>query len=283
MQGILPFLRHFTYKEIKRATDGFSRIVGSDGNGPIYKAQFPDGLVATVKKIRAFEEGKYLHRELQILGRLHHRHLVKLQGFSEGQDRFLVFDYIENGSLKEFLHDPLRTPLNWRTRLQIAFDVAAALEYLHLFCDPPIHSVTISADNILLDRNFVAKLSTFGSLSSDGHQLPDSYAQDSKESIIQRNKNILFQFGVLILELVTGQSFGSEGADLMQWIQQSNFTYSMHKMVDSDLGNTYDSKELKSLLIMARMCTKIIDEPVISISQVLRYLQRKVEQSTAQA
>ncbi|XP_042398523.1 probable receptor-like protein kinase At1g49730 isoform X2 [Zingiber officinale] len=72
--------------------------------------------------------------------------------------RFLVFDYMENGRLKDYLHDPLKTPLNWRTRLQIAIDIAAALEYLQYFCEPPIYNVSISSNNIFLDENFVAKL-----------------------------------------------------------------------------------------------------------------------------
>ncbi|MQM23359.1 hypothetical protein Taro_056423 [Colocasia esculenta] len=264
------------YKEIKRGTVGFSRIIRNGPNGAIYRAQFSDGLVSVVKKVAVSEQGKdAFHRELEFLGHLHHRHLIKLQGFSEERDRFLVYDYMENGSLKEFLHDPLRTPLNWRRRLQIAIDIAAALEYLYSFCDPPVYNVTISADNIMLDRNFVAKLSPFESLSSDGCQVHGSNGENLREHVDQRERNILFQFGVLILELVTGQSFGSEGKELMQWIQQSNITHSMHNMVDSDLGSTYNPKELKSLLTIARLCTKVGDEPVISISQVLRYLQRK--------
>ena len=86
----------------------------------------------------------------------------------------------------------------------------------------------------------------------------------------------MFQFGVLILELVTGQSLGDED-ELVQWVQESGFAYSMHKMVDADLGDNYDSKELKCLLIIARLCTRRADEPVISIPQILRYLQGKVE------
>lgn len=86
----------------------------------------------------------------------------------------------------------------------------------------------------------------------------------------------MFQFGLLILELVTGQSLGDED-ELVQWVQESGFALSMHKMVDADLGDNYDSKELKCLLIIARLCTSGADEPVISIPQILRYLQGKVE------
>ncbi|XLR01219.1 hypothetical protein S83_067417, partial [Arachis hypogaea] len=71
--------------------------------------------------------------------------------------RLLIFDNIENGSLKEHLNDPLKTPLNWRTRLQTANEVVAALEYLFLFSDPLAYHVSISSSNIMLDENFAAK------------------------------------------------------------------------------------------------------------------------------
>lgn len=89
---------------------------------------------------------------------------------------------------------------------------------------------------------------------------------------------MLFQFGALILELVTGQSFGSQGADLLRWIQRADFSHSMNQMVDSDLGNAYDSSELKSLLFVARLCIRTGGRgpPPFSISHVLRFLQRKV-------
>ncbi|CAA7388105.1 unnamed protein product [Spirodela intermedia] len=279
-----PFCRgfmlvRFTYKEIKRATDGFSRIIGSDSGGAAYKAQFPDGLVGVVKKVRVLApESDAFHRDLQFLARLHHRHLVGLRGFSEEHDRFLVFDYMENGSLREIIHDPLRTPLTWRARLQIATDVAASLEYLCLFCDPPPCNLTVSAENILLDGNSVAKLSTFGSMSFDGQVREPSDEEDLKGVSGRGDDQILFQFGALILELVTGQSFGSQGADLLRWIQRADFSHSMNQMVDSDLGNAYDSSELKSLLFVARLCIKTGGRgpPSFSISHVLRFLQSKV-------
>ncbi|XP_026663741.1 probable receptor-like protein kinase At1g49730 isoform X2 [Phoenix dactylifera] len=275
LSGPIPFVKKFSSKEIKKATDGYSMILGNGRHGTIYKARFHDGLVASVRKIQFMQQGKNaFYRKVQLLGRLHHRHLVRLQGFSEGNDRFLVFDHMENGSLKEYLHDPLRTPLNWRTRLQIAVDVAAALEYLHYFCDPPVYNVSINSNNVLLDENFVAKLSDVGFLDSDLNQIDEPNCTFSEEHIDQRSKELLFQFGVLILELITGQSLGGDD-ELVQWVQESGFVYSMHKMVDADLGDSYDSKELKSLLVLARLCTKTGDGPLISIPQILRYLQGK--------
>ncbi|GLJ36693.1 hypothetical protein SUGI_0738350 [Cryptomeria japonica] len=69
---------------------------------------------------------------------------------------------MENGSLKEHLHAPTKAPLSWRIRLKIVINVAAAVEYLHFYCDPPLCHRDIKSSNILLDENFVAKVSDFG-------------------------------------------------------------------------------------------------------------------------
>ncbi|KAK8953676.1 Protein NSP-INTERACTING KINASE 3 [Platanthera guangdongensis] len=90
------------------------------------------------------------------------------------------------------------------------------------------------------------------------------------------NREAVFQFGVLILELITGQSMGGED-EALRWVQGSGISCSMHKMVDADLGGNYDSRELKSFLIIARLCTKVDDESAVSIPQILRYLQGKMD------
>lgn len=255
-------------------------VLPSHSDETIYKARFSDDYVATVKKVRPSQQGMdVFYTQVQLLGCLHHRHLVSLQGFTEGHDRFLIFDHMENGTLRECLHDPLRTPLNWRTRLQIAIDVAAALEYLYYFCDPPAYNVSVNSGNVLLDENFVAKLFEVELVDYDRKSSGASNATCSKDNIDKRTRDVLFQFGALILELITGQSLGGEN-ELVQWVQESGFACSMHTMVDGDLGDSYDSKELKSLLIIARLCTRTGDAPPISIPQILRYLQGKMERST---
>ncbi|KAJ0020016.1 hypothetical protein Pint_31666 [Pistacia integerrima] len=245
--GPISLVRRFSYKEIKRATDSFHRTFYRNSHGAAYKARFQDGEVALVREVQAFNvEKDVFYRDVQQLGRLHHRNLLALRGFSAGRKRYLVFDNIENGSLKEHLNDPLKTPLNWKTRLQIAIGVAAALEYLLLFSNPPIYHVSISSSSIMLDENFTAKVSDVGILSSVGNyvRVPNNSCPEDLRS--QHCSNIIFQLGVLILELITGQSSEEGGEDLIQWIQESCLGSSIPRMIDPDLGNNYDSRELKS-------------------------------------
>ncbi|CAL5076775.1 unnamed protein product [Urochloa decumbens] len=297
----LPFVRRYTAREIEAATKGFTAVLeagGPRGTATAYRARFAGGLVATVRRAAAgSREGDSsssssskaaFYLELQLLARLNHRHVVRLRGFAEGHHaRFLVFDHMENRSLKECLHDPLRTPLDWRTRLQVAIDIAAALEYLYYFCDPPVFHVSVNSGNVLMDSNFVAKLSDVGVIS---HDLKLATTESFQDQVEQRRAALVFQYGVLVLELVTGQSPGGEG-ELVRWVQEPGFAGSMHRMVDADLGGVYDARELRDLVIVARLCTRHGGGgegdggggAVISIPQIVRYLQGKVERLGGEA
>ncbi|GKU93728.1 hypothetical protein SLEP1_g7297 [Rubroshorea leprosula] len=275
--GPISFVKHYAYKDVKKATDGFNRVIYGNSHGAAYKARLEDGEVALVKEATVFNERKdFFYREVQFLERLHHRHLLPLRGFSTGHKRLLVFDNIQNGSLKEHLNDPLKTPLNWKTRLEIATGVAAALEYLLLFSNPPVYHVSINSSNIMFDENFTAKLSDVGLLSSVGNYVNVPHSSCSEECMGEECGSIIFQLGVLILELITGQSSEHGGPDLIQWVQGSRLGSSIHMMIDPDLGNNYDHSELKKLLAVARLCIKSKNNPTFPISQVLRYLQKKV-------
>ncbi|CAN6213156.1 unnamed protein product [Urochloa humidicola] len=292
----LPFVRRFTAREIEAATKGFTAVLeagGPRGAATAYTARFAGGFVATVRRAAGSrEEGEdkdnskaAFYLELQLLARLNHRHVVRLRGFAEGHHaRFLVFDHMEHRSLKECLHDPLRTPLDWRTRLQVAIDIAAALEYLYYFCDPPVFHVSVNSGNVLMDSNFVAKLSDVGVIS---HDIKLATTESLQDQVEQRRAALVFQYGVLVLELVTGQSSGGDG-ELVRWVQEPGFAGSMNRMVDADLGGVYDARELRDLVIVARLCTRHGSDgdgggAVISIPQIVRYLQGKVERLGCEA
>ncbi|RLN35177.1 putative receptor-like protein kinase [Panicum miliaceum] len=297
----LPFVRRFTPREIEAATKGFTAVLeagGPRGGATAYRARFAGGLVATVRSAGSRDDhrrqqqgsggnGKAaFYLELQLLARLNHRHVVRLRGFAEGhRARFLVFDHMESRSLKECLHDPLRTPLDWRTRLQVAIDIAAALEYLYYFCDPSVFHVSVDSGNVLMDANFVAKLSDVGVV-SDG--LKRATTESFQDQVERRRAGLVFQYGVLVLELVTGQSPGGDG-ELVRWVQEPGFAGSMHRMVDADLGGVYDARELRDLVNVARLCTRHepagggVDGAAVSIPQIVRYLQGKVERLGGEA
>ncbi|XP_057808002.1 probable receptor-like protein kinase At1g49730 [Salvia miltiorrhiza] len=266
-------LKRYSYKDIKKATDGFRRVFENSSQEASYKAKFQNGRVGVVREVKLLDEDDdSFSKEVRLLGRLHHRHIVALYGFSTGPRRFLVFENMERGSLKEHLSDPLKTPLNWRTRLKIAVGIAAAVEYLQFFCDPPVYRVSISSSTIMLDENFTPKISGI-SLSGASEHNATASSRCPKEC---REEGVIFQLGLLILELITGQSSDKGGVDLAEWVQEPRFLRSIHKMIDPDLGNTYDPRELNGLLNVARLCIRSVDETRIYTPQILWYLQKKI-------
>ncbi|CAI9105783.1 OLC1v1004797C1 [Oldenlandia corymbosa var. corymbosa] len=244
--GSVYFVKCFSYREIKKATDGFKRILENSSKGTTYRAKFQNGQAATIKEIRAYDDldDEAFYGNVQLLGHLHHRHIASLSGYSRGHKRFLIYEDCERGSLKDHLSDPLKTPLNWRTRLQIAVGIAAAL---------------------------LSDVSLLSSAASEKTQ-PNSEEGSSRQSC----NDSIFQLGLLILELITGQSSDNGGVDLVQWVQEALVPRSINKMIDPDLGSSYNPKELKGLLSVARLCIEALDKPPSYPSQVLRYLRTKV-------
>ena len=116
-----------------------------------------------VKKLCRFAQDseKEFKAELNIIGKTHHKNLVRLIGFcDEGQQRLLVYEFLSNGTLAGFLFGDLKP--NWKQRIQIAFGIAKGLLYLHEECSTQIIHCDIKPQNILLDKYYNARISDFG-------------------------------------------------------------------------------------------------------------------------
>lgn len=287
--GSSSMFRKFSYKETKRATDNFSVVIGQGGFGTVYRGQFSDGLVAAVKRMNKVSEQAEdeFCREIELLARLHHRHLVALRGFCiEKHERFLMYEYMENGSLKDHLHSPGRNPLSWQTRIQIAIDVANALEYLHFYCDPPLCHRDVKSSNILLDEKFVAKLADFGlaHASKDGSICFEPVNTDVRgtpgymdpEYVITQElteKSDVYSYGVLLLELFTGRRVIQENRNLIEWSQAYMESESrLPELVDATIGDSFDFDQLQTIITIVQWCTQREGRARPSIKQVLRLL-----------
>lgn len=288
-EGSSSMFQKYSFKETKKATNNFNTIVGQGGFGTVYKAQFRDGSVAAVKRMnKVSEQGEdEFCQEIELLARLHHRHLVALRGFCiEKHNRFLMYEYMENGSLKDHLHSPGRTPLSWQTRIQIAIDVANALEYLHFYCDPPLCHRDIKSSNILLDENFVAKVADFGlaHASKDGSICFEPVNTDVRgtpgymdpEYVITQElteKSDVYSYGVVLLELVTARRAIQDNKNLVEWSQIFMASESrLAELVDPSIGDSFDFDQLQTVVTIVRWCTQREARARPSIKQVLRLL-----------
>lgn len=150
---------------ITRLSD--SNIVGKGCSGIVYRVETPAKQVIAVKKLWPLKNGEVPERDLfsaevQILGSIRHRNIVRLLGCcNNGKTRLLLFDFISNGSLAGLLHEK-RPFLDWDARYKIILGAAHGLAYLHHDCIPPILHRDIKANNILVGSQFEAVLADFG-------------------------------------------------------------------------------------------------------------------------
>uniref|UniRef100_A0A7N2MBI8 Protein kinase domain-containing protein n=1 Tax=Quercus lobata TaxID=97700 RepID=A0A7N2MBI8_QUELO len=144
----------FSYAELAKATDNFSMAqkIGEGGFGAVYYAELR-GEKAAIKKMDMQASKEFL-AELKVLTRVYHLNLVRLIGYCVEGSLFLVYEFIENGNLGQHLRGSgNKHSLPWSARVQIALDSARGLEYIHEHTDPA---------NILIDKNFNAKVADFG-------------------------------------------------------------------------------------------------------------------------
>ncbi|AQK99930.1 Protein kinase superfamily protein [Zea mays] len=216
--------RALTFSQLGAATDGFSEqnLLGEGGFGRVYKGLLQDTReVIAVKQLdrNGFQGNREFLVEVLMLSLLHHPNLVKLLGYStDSNQRILVYEYMPRGSLEDHLLDlpPSWKPLPWHTRMRVAVGAAKGIEYLHEVANPPVIYRDLKASNILLDREFNAKLSDFGLaklgpmgdqshvstrvMGTYGYCAPE-YAMTGKLT----KMSDIYSFGVVLLELITGR------------------------------------------------------------------------------
>lgn len=159
------------HESLIQATEDFNSkyCIGKGGSGSVYKAELPTGQVVAVKKLHELDDDevanlKSFSNEIKALTEVKHRNIVKLHGFcSHAKYSFLVFEYLESGSLANVLKNEEKArELDWIKRIRAVKGVANALTYMHHECSPPIIHRDISSKNILLDSESEARVSDFG-------------------------------------------------------------------------------------------------------------------------
>ncbi|KAF7149202.1 hypothetical protein RHSIM_Rhsim03G0241100 [Rhododendron simsii] len=287
----------FTYEELAMATDGFSKanLIGQGGFGHVHKGVLPSGKEVAVKQLKegSVQGEREFQAEVEIISRVHHRHLVTLVGYCiTGSHRMLVYEFVPNNTLAFHLHGKGRPNMDWSTRLKIALGAAKGLAYLHEDCHPKIIHRDIKATNILLDSNFEAKVADFGlakfSPDADTHistrvmgtfgYLAPEYASSGKLT----DKSDVFSFGVMLLELITGRqpydySKSSTEDSLVDWarplltraLEAGNFD----ALVDHWLQKDYNHNEMVRMVSCADSCVSHSARHRPRMSQVVRALE----------
>ncbi|CDY46900.1 BnaA01g28000D [Brassica napus] len=270
----------FTYEDLAQATDNFSNVnlIGQGGFGYVHKGVLPDGTEVAIKQLKAgSRQGEREFRaEIEIISRVHHRHLVSLLGYCvTGTQRLLVYEFLPNKTLEFHLHEK-RRPFDWSKRMKIASGAARGLAYLHEDCNPKTIHRDVKAANVLIDDSYEAKLADFGlakcCLDNDTHvstrimgtcgYLAPEYASSG----IFSDKSDVFSFGVMLLELITGRRpvgkshpFANE-ENIVDWAKplmlQALNTGNYHGLVDPRLEKDFDISEIKRMVLCADACVQ---------------------------
>ncbi|XP_074567171.1 proline-rich receptor-like protein kinase PERK5 [Curcuma longa] len=264
----------FTYEELVAATSGFSpsNLLGQGGFGYVHKGVLPNGKEIAVKQLKAGsgQGEREFHAEVDIISRVHHRHLVSLVGYCiSGAQRMLVYEFVPNKTLEYHLHGKGLPVMDWSRRLKIAIGSAKGLAYLHEDCHPRIIHRDIKSANILIDLKFEAMVADFGlaKLSSDNHThvstrvmgtfgyLAPEYASSGKLT----EKSDVFSYGVMLLEIITGRrpvdthSFMDDS--LVDWarpiLSRALADGDYDELADPRLNGNYDPVEMARMVACA--------------------------------
>ncbi|CAL9198799.1 unnamed protein product [Musa hybrid cultivar] len=287
----------FSYEELAVATNFFSDadFLGEGGFGCVYKGILRNGQEVAVKQLKPdSRQGDHeFQAEVQIISRLHHKHLVSLKGCCiSGAKRLLVFEYVPNNTLEFHLHGRGQPPMDWPTRLRVALGSAKGLTYLHEDCQPKIIHRDIKAANILLDHNFEAKVvADFGLakffldtkthistrvIGTFGYLAPE-YASTGRLT----DKSDVFSFGVLLLELITGRPpiflIRSIEESLVDWarplLTQALNDGEYDAFVDPRLRKKYAHNEMGRMVACAAVCVRHSARRRPRMSQIVRALE----------
>ncbi|KAF6146588.1 hypothetical protein GIB67_008874 [Kingdonia uniflora] len=291
------------YEDIMRMTENLSEkyIIGYGASSTVYKCVLKNCKPVAVKRLYSHYPQclKEFETELDVVGRIKHRNLVSLQGYSlSPSGNLLFYDYMENGSLWDILHGPLKKKkLDWDTRLRIALGTAQGLTYLHQDCSPRIIHRDVKSSNILLDAEFEAHLTDFGIAKnlciSKSHTstfvmgtigyIDPEYARTSHLT----EKSDVYSYGIVLLELLTGRKAVDNDCNLHQLIMSKTANNAVMETVDPEISSTCkDLGAVKKLFQLALLCTKKqpCDRPTMhEVTRVLGFVAPPTDTKQPQA
>ncbi|XP_057839587.2 L-type lectin-domain containing receptor kinase SIT2-like [Cryptomeria japonica] len=288
--------QRFNYKDLHIATKGFrdEELLGYGGFGRVYRGVMPNnGLQVAVKCIlRETEEGiKEFIAEISSLGRLQHRNLVQIRGFSRRVKKlFIVYDYMPNGSLDRKIFGKPEKVFEWVHRYKVLKDVAAGLLYLHEEWEQCVVHRDIKSSNVLLDSELNGKLGDFGLARLYEHNenshttcVVGTLGYITPELIHTgkaRPATDVFSFGIFLLEIACGRrpvepSLQTEQIVMVDWVRELDASGTLMDAADPNLGGQYVDAEMERVLKLGLLCSNPHPEGRISMRLALQILEEE--------
>ncbi|BFG21181.1 hypothetical protein CerSpe_074550 [Prunus speciosa] len=286
----------YSYSDIKKMTSRFNEKLGEGGYGSVFKGKLRSGRFVAVKMLeKPKADGQDFISEVATIGRIHHFNMVQLVGYCvEGSKRALIYNFMPNGSLDKYIYcKEGSNPLSYRKMYEISLGVAQGIEYLHRGCDMQILHFDIKPHNILLDENFIPKISDFGlaKLYPVGNTIVSLTAARGTMGYMAPElfyKNIggvsykadVYSFGMLLMEMA------SRRKNLNATIEHSSQIYfplwvsnqfCMGKEFEMDDATEEEKKMIKKMIIAALWCIQLKPSDRPSMNKVIEMLEGEVE------
>ncbi|KAL4577868.1 hypothetical protein LXL04_013983 [Taraxacum kok-saghyz] len=289
----------YSYNDLKVATENFSDEykIGGGVFGEVFKGTLKDGETVAIKRtIMASTKGKiHFDDELKIISNVHHRHLIRLLGYcSKGPLLYLVHEFMDNGSLDQFLYGDKSRNLSWKQRFDIIFGTARGLAYLHEQYHVTVIHRDIKTSNILLDDELQPKIADIGLirlLPEDKTHISTKLAESLDNCYIAPEYAIhghlsekvdTYSFGIVVLEIISGKRCTdvidekSVHQNLLDhaWNLYENGTHV--SLVDERLdASEYASEDASKIIEIALMCTQSQVSARPAMSEVVTLLSDK--------
>ncbi|KAL1353800.1 hypothetical protein AAHE18_06G265900 [Arachis hypogaea] len=298
LQGNTFMPIRYSYKEIKKMTRNFKEKLGEGGFGTVYKGKLISGPSVAVKMLgKANGNGQDFISEVATIGRIHHTNVVRLIGFNvERSKHALVYEFMQNGSLDKYIFSKEdRISLTYQKMFEIALGVARGMAYLHEGCDMQILHFDIKPHNILLDENFIPKVSDFGlaklypldnsivtltaARGTIGYMAPELFYQNIGAVSYKAD---VYSFGMLLMEIASQRRNSNPHAEHSsqlyfpfwiydQLVAEENDEIEMETLMDEER-----SELAKKMFIIALWCIQLKPSDRPSMSKVVEMLEGDV-------